>query len=292
MTFQAPATLTAMLTYCRPSDSLSESEFIARFIVQLGAKPDSYGNYWLTVGPSPKVLWSTHIDTVHHKSGRQRLKFDQSGIVSLAKPKVGTCLGADDAAGLWLASEMIRYRVPGIYIFHRDEESGGQGSSFIARSHKPALDGIEFAIALDRKGYDSVITHQFSRCCSDAFAFQLADLLGGKFAPDDTGLFTDTANYTDIVSECTNISVGYFDQHGPKERLDVPFVMALADTLCSVDFSKLQAHRDPDAIDSFWQKDYDGGRYYGYGKGHGFDYGSTNSRFADLVRDHSSVVAH
>lgn len=58
---------------------------------------------------------------------------------------------------------------------------------------------IDIAIALDRRGYNSVITYQTTRGCSESFASELAARLGGYFEPDDTGLFTDTDNYTHLV---------------------------------------------------------------------------------------------
>src|SRR3546814_793550 len=59
-----------------------------------------------------------------------------------------------------------------------------------------------------------------------AFATNLASALnrqnsGFRYAPDDTGVYTDTNEYAGIVPECTNLSVGYQRQHGPRETLDV-----------------------------------------------------------------------
>lgn len=235
-----PQLLQEILSYKRPAGSDAEAAFIERF---LPFEQDAYGNLWHQVGESP-IMWSCHTDTVHHKDGRQHVHLAADGMLRLSKPKRGKCLGADDGAGIWLMLEMIAAGVPGLYAFHREEECGGGGSVYAARRHD--FKHIKFAIALDRAGYDSVITHQaHGRCCSDDFANQLSSLLGGVFAPDDTGVFTDTANYTDVIGECTNLSVGYFSQHGPTERLDLAFVMALREKLISVDFLVLEAHREP-----------------------------------------------
>ena len=236
--------LLEMLTYKRAAWSSTEHEFIQRFIEPVADHMDGYGNYMTMIGNDPKILWSSHIDSVHHEGGRQATII-QNGMITLAQKHIKICLGADDAAGMWLMLEMIDKRIPGLYIFHRDEESGGGGSKFIANETPELLNGIDFAIALDRKGYNSVISHQFERCCSDDFANQLSKKLGGKFQPDDTGVFTDTANYTHIIPECTNISVGYFNQHGPLESLDMHFLSRLRDRLISTDFSDLIPKRDP-----------------------------------------------
>lgn len=241
-------TLLDMLTYKRPAGSDTERAFINKFIRPFDPWQDKFGNLIVQIGDDPNILWSSHTDTVHHQDGRQAVRMDGDFIV-LDKPKAGTCLGADCAAGVWLMAEMIRAKVQGVYVFHRDEERGGGGSSWMARNTPNIFEGIEFAIALDRKGYDSVITHQGERTASDAFARSMAAILGGTYSPDDTGLFTDTAHYTELVGECTNLSVGYFDQHGPRERQDLPFIMALRDTLISADFSTLVQERMPGDLD-------------------------------------------
>jgi hypothetical protein len=273
VTFAPPKLLTSILSLQRKGRGQSEREFINKHLLTLDPRPkvDKHGNYWVRVnnkdGSDPNILWSTHTDTVHHKDGTQMLII-HNGIMKLADPKVGICLGADDGAGLYLAIEMIRSGVPGLYIFHRDEESGGKGSQYIKTHHKDKLKNIKFAIALDRKGYSSIITHQFGgTCCSDEFGKQLGSLLGTHWKLDPTGTFTDTANYTGIIPECTNISVGYFDQHGPKETLDVGFLVQLKNKLTTIDFSVLEAHRDPTAKPSYTDFSRRGshkGGYYGY----------------------------
>ena len=126
------------------------------------------------------------------------------------------------------------------------------------------LDGIKYAIALDRKGTRDVITHQgMMRCCSNEFASSLVDAIGMKYKPDDTGSFTDTDNYTDLVGECTNLSVGYEHAHTSKETLDAGFLMRLRQRLVALDYSKLTEKRkkgeeDPDyhnQWDNWYYKD-------------------------------------
>ena len=43
--------------------------------------------------------------------------------------------------------EMILAGIPGLYVFHRNEESGGAGSDWIARETPWELHGIKAAIA-------------------------------------------------------------------------------------------------------------------------------------------------
>lgn len=243
----------------RAAWSKTERRFIKTYIDDLpGVTVDHYGNRRVTVGgaKAPAILWSSHTDSVHHHGGVQSIIRDGDMIRLDKNEKQSNCLGADDGTGVWLMRNMILRGVPGHYIFHRDEESGGQGSSWVAKHDKKYLEQFQCAIALDRKGYHSVITHQGSRCASDAFAVSLASQLGGKFEPDSTGVFTDTANYTSIIPECTNLSVGYGGQHCTNEAQNVPFAIDLLNTLCELDVNALTIQRDPDVVeydDPWWR---------------------------------------
>lgn len=277
-TLQGRALLLDMMTHRRPHGSKSEKAFSRQYLDPLGCRADGFGNRILRIGTAP-VMWSSHVDTVHRAGGTQLLRV-QDGTVSLHRGSKSSgsksnCLGADDTAGIWLMVEMIRRGVEGLYVFHRGEEVGGLGSSFIADKTPELLRGIDFAIALDRKGYDSVITHQGGRCCSDKFAGELSRQLGMGFKPDDTGLFTDTANYTGLVSECTNLSVGYHMQHGPREWQDITFLEELLEALCTLDVSALPVCRDPGEPDDDWW----------------LDYGSDSDTLVSLVEDHPEVAA-
>lgn len=239
-----------MLNYCRPHLSRTESKFINRYIRPVGISFDKKGNIYKRVGTAP-VLWSCHVDTVHRRSGFQKVVYwpaKDSGDVFFgvdAKQK-SSCLGADDTCGVWLMLEMIRRQVPGLYIFHRGEECGGLGSKWIASENKGALDGIRFAIAFDRRSTGSIITYQRStRCCSDEFAESLAEQLGMGHKCDETGAFTDTASYVDLVAECTNISAGYYDAHCSTEHTNVDYLFKLRDAICKVDIAKLVEKRKP-----------------------------------------------
>lgn len=184
------------------------------------------------IGDAP-VMWSSHTDTVHREDGFVDLEYDKDfGAILVRNQK--SCLGADDGVGIWMMLNMIRANVPGLYVFHRAEEVGGIGSSIIAAEFPELLEGIKYAIAFDRKGDSSIITHQGARCCSDEFARTFAAKMynqGIDMILDDSGVFTDTANYTHLIPECTNISCGYYDQHSGNEMLDVEFANRLLDAI-------------------------------------------------------------
>lgn len=303
--------LLKMLTTRRPAGSAAERAFIRAYIRPLGATPDAAGNYSLRIGNAP-VLWSCHTDTVHSKGGTQAIQ-KVGRYIHLAANSKSDCLGADDTAGVWLMREMIRSNVPGLYIFHRAEEKGCIGSRWIAKHRKKSLEGIKYAIALDRKGKQDVITHQLSRSCSDAFAKSAAAQLGMGFKPSPHGVFTDTASYTDLIGECTNLSVGYEGAHHASEMLDANFLDRLREKLINLDVTKLVFSRQPGEVDSYdWVNEYyrkmdekygKGRRgYYGQPYGHEVDDGGVidfprnsvvNSTLPleRLIADHADVIA-
>lgn len=244
-------TLCAMLSYRRPHGSDTEQDFIRKFILPIGVAKDPFGNLYKIVGEGePNVLWSSHTDSVHHSGGRQRVKISHPGnVIKLDKTVKSSCLGADCAAGVWVMLEMIAAEVPGLYVFHYGEEVGCLGSGDIARNAPAFLDGIQAAIAFDRKGKTSIVTHQCStRTCSDAFARSLMPQLPAGFVPDPGGIYTDTNEYRRIVPECTNLSVGYENAHSENETLDANFLIALRDKMVAFDASKMVIERDPKAF--------------------------------------------
>lgn len=210
---------------------------------------DAKGNIHVRLGRNPTVMHSAHLDTVHN--GRipdlyQKIQINtKTGIVSM--PFGATqCLGADDGAGLYILYELIRHGRPGLYVMHVGEERGGIGSHWLADHYPETFEGITHCFAYDRKGTRSVITHQAGgRCCSDNLADIFSQATGLPFEKDPTGSFTDSACYTHLIPECTNISVGYYDQHTPRERQDTNFLDKLTRALVKADLNGLPVYRQP-----------------------------------------------
>lgn len=266
------ARLHEMLRWKRPHNSGTERWWVNKFIVEPYkawplTDPVNDKEVWAWVvtverpeGGLPKVMFSSHTDTVHQREGKQRLVYNIA--TSEYHKNDGEPLGADDGAGVWLMLEMIDRKVPGVYVFHRGEERGGIGSSGIADEYGTFLEVFDAAIAFDRKATYSVITWQgMGRCASDEFALALAEGLNNAnddfmYDADDSGIFTDTANYTDIIPECSNVSVGYYDEHTPRERLHLPHLFALRDALTKVNWEALPIKRDPSKPET-WGSQYD-----------------------------------
>lgn len=261
-----------MLRYRRQHKSRTESKFINRFLRPIGVETDEVGNLWKIVGDKPTILWSAHTDSVHRQEGKQKLIVDISKqIVRLSGfERQSNCLGADNAAGVWMLLEMIKAGVPGLYVFHRGEECGGVGSKHFAKNTE-LLSTIQAAIAFDRRRKHSIITHQWGgRCCSDTFGRSLAAVLDLGHTLDSGGLFTDTANYTHIVPECTNVSVGFEGEHSSLEILDLGYLAQLRDAVLHADWSQLAIERTPSEEFEWDDASYGIGyeRFGGYGQHH------------------------
>tara|TARA_R110002051_G_scaffold323259_1_gene416281 strand:+ start:247 stop:1548 length:1302 start_codon:yes stop_codon:yes gene_type:complete len=259
----------------RPAGAIEETEWVNTYLYtpemqKMGMYKDGFaymgevgeGNCIIEVGEGSRTLFSSHTDTVHRTGGPQNVMIDleESKLITDS----GQCLGADDGTGIWLMLELIKAGVPGLYIFHRAEEVGGQGSAFIANHHADLLQNYDRAIAFDRKDDWSIITHQGgSRCCSDVFGKDLAEKLDMGHRLDTGGSFTDTANYDGIIPECTNLSVGCHNCHSGRENQEIPYLLEFRDALINVDWENLVTVRDPTIPDySYGGSSGFGGSYY------------------------------
>ena len=194
---------------------------------------DAAGNLHIDTrtSSSHRTLFTAHVDTVHRDQGPNKIRKTDTHWHADGAP-----LGADDGAGCAMLMHLLHAGVDAYYLFTQGEECGGIGAKWVADNQRELLSEFDRAIAFDRRGIDSVITHQgYGRCCSDAFAGALSDALNVDerlmYLPDNTGVYTDTAEFVDIIPECTNISVGYASEHSANESLDIHHYMALADRL-------------------------------------------------------------
>jgi hypothetical protein len=76
------------------------------------------------------------------------------------------------------------------------------------------------------------------------------------YLPDNSGVYTDTAEFIDIIPECTNLSVGYYSEHSDKECLDIIHFQALADRVAKIDWDTLPTDRDPTEVDAWGMRDW------------------------------------
>ena len=229
---------------------------------------DEAGNLHIDTRVSPlnTTLFTAHVDTVHRVEGPNKIAKDATHWRASGAP-----LGADDGAGCAMLMHLMTAGIPAYYLFTQGEECGGIGAKFVGKDVE-LLKQFDRAIAFDRRGIDSVITHQgFSRTASDAFAEALADQLNAAhpdmmYLPDDTGVYTDTAEFTDVIPECTNISVGYDHEHSANESLNIHHFVALSKAVLRVQWDSLPTDRDPTKIEhKDWKTDYAYGAWGAWG---------------------------
>lgn len=251
--------MTEILRYRRADGSRSHRKFCEQILEPVFGQPDEHGNYILAVGDNPRVCFTAHSDTCHWNyagdeiEGTQQLDVDGNNAIRLSfhEYNVGksTCLGADDGAGIWLILGMIRAGIEGYYAIFASEEVGGVGSYRLKQDGPEWLMNVDFMLSLDRAGYDSLVTHQGgARGCSDAFGKYFESSLNDNevavldYKCDNTGVFTDSANFTGDFPNVSNLSVGYFFQHTKDEWLDFYFTEGLLDVLISLDWADIAAY--------------------------------------------------
>ena len=226
---------------------MGHEEEVVPFITP-GLTRDQYGNYYTIIGDSD-TAFTCHLDTAsrtkdnvvlvgYKKDGQDFIMTDGTSI-----------LGADDKSGVAVIMYMIANNVPGVYWFFYGEERGGIGSGKVAMDYEsyPFMKKIKKMISFDRRNYYSVITSQMGlECCSNDFAQSLCGELnksGLKLNLDPTGVFTDSANFIDIIPECTNVSVGYFNEHTHDELQNITYLERLAKACVAADWGKLTVKR-------------------------------------------------
>ena len=156
-------------------------------------------------------------------------------------------LGADNGAGVALLAHMIEAEVPGLYVFHPDEEQGCRGSEkFVAQTLRHLALSPKRCIAFDRSGTsDAVVRIGGRRLCTDSFVEKLIHQLDLNLIPTAEGRATDVLNYAECVPECVNLSSGYYAEHTTRETLDLEFWESLATAVLAVDWEKLPTVRHP-----------------------------------------------
>lgn len=268
------------------SPSPHDIQWFKEFLIANNLLNDMYeqeGNFIQWVGEDERTfqtLFVGHFDTADFGQPRKISRKYANGIV---RTDGTTVLGADDKAGVAIMLAMIEAKVPGTYMFVHGEERGRKGSTVMAK--QGWADGYKRAIQFDRYGTDSIITHQMGeQSCSMEFAEELSLMLGTVhpqlvLMPDDGGVYTDTYSFHSIIPECTNISVGYYNQHTNRERQDLVFLAALADACIQIPWEKLPTVQNPDNRESMYSK-YRNYNMSGYG-----DYGGTYSDYLDYEAD-------
>jgi len=220
---------------------------------------DEVGNWYLEIGKS-ETMFCCHLDTAAHK--KEKVIHDifrtTAGDVGIGTTG-NTILGADDKAGVVLLMKLIENNIPGLYYFFVGEEVGRVGSGGIYKKNEEKFKKYKRCIAFDRRDYGSIITRQMGRiCCSNEFTDALIEQFNKvsklKFENDPTGIYTDSATFMDTIPECTNLSVGYFNEHSVEEVINMTYLIKLADAIVQIKWEELPTIRKAEAPVYNYQK--------------------------------------
>jgi len=236
-----------LTTRTYPNGTEDELFYILNKDLKVKLNKDEFGNFFLKIGESD-VMFTSHLDTVTYDIEKVIHVFEKN----IIKTNGDSILGADDKAGVVIMLYMIENEIPGLYYFFVGEEVGCIGSKKL--SEKIKSENINYninkVISFDRRGTTSIITFQGSkRCCSEKFAEELSNQLNlvessFSYKNDPTGIYTDSAKFIDIYSECTNISVGYISEHTHNESQDIKHLEKLAKACLTVKWNELPVERD------------------------------------------------
>lgn len=252
-----PRVLAELLKLRRPYGGVGEKlaqNIVMREVMGHGHKivKDTHGNIEVQVGDPGGCVFTAHLDTVHREDGEQVLFIisETGEIVADGVDGKASVLGADDASGVYLLLEMIAANRPGMYLFFVGEECGGIGSSAYVKDH-PTF-SANMVVSFDRRGTKDIITHQGGYCtASNKFATALGDAMNRlnpefEYAPCAGGLYTDSREFAELVPECTNIAVGYYNEHTVRESQDLEHLLALRSVVVSIDWQSLPIDRVPE----------------------------------------------
>lgn len=195
---------------------------------------DKPGNLWIdTRTPDSHTMFMAHLDTVERKPGLKKIYLDK-GIVHTDGKAV---LGADDGAGIAILAALLEAKVPALYLFSQNEEAGGTGGAYAALNGD--VTGIERCIAYDRKGTKEICGEQ---CVGVLASREFVDALSAGLGLGHVwgqGTYTDNSEFQGQIPEIVNISVGYENNHGPRETLDWVYWQRLRDAVIAMDWESL-----------------------------------------------------
>ncbi|WP_086254424.1 hypothetical protein [Campylobacter vicugnae] len=163
-------------------------------------------------------LICSHLDTINdQRKAKETPKISdiniQGDYISLTNNSPCSCLGGDDRCGVYIALELIKARLPYAFGFFYDEEIGGIGSKYMLQY---LTDNITAFIGLDRRGADQAAIYGYDNS-------ELMALFERRGYFKVKGSFTDASNLAGMYSKgvaCINLSVGYYNEHTPKETIN------------------------------------------------------------------------
>lgn len=200
-----------------------------------GFVEDGLGN-WYKAGTIP-VLLTAHLDTAHNAPGPTPYKRTGPYVQSTGDGP----LGADDKAGVALILYLSQQQLPVSMALFAGEEVGMVGSQKAAQAYSRnrwVLQDLTAVVSLDRKGTTDVVVSQMGYpCAMYAFAQELIAQLPLEITAE--GIYTDSYAFVDFVPNATNLSVGYYNAHTPKEAQDLHFLDKMGEALLWANWERI-----------------------------------------------------
>lgn len=190
----------------------------------------------------PVPLLCCHLDTIN-TAGTERVLsrsdiYIKDSIIKLHNKSTARCLGGDDRCGVWIMLNLIYNMKCGVlgrdyaYGFFMDEEVGGLGSKEWGELGEKLGEKFSCLIGLDRRGGNDCALYDYD----SPKLIEVCRQHGYKTA---YGSFTDASMLASLLDlPCVNLSVGYYNEHTPKEYINFTETRNTYRTLGSSKFIK------------------------------------------------------
>ena len=166
-------------------------------------------DYIVAVGDIPVAL-TAHLDTVF-KTPPEDIYYDRVKNVMWSPDG----LGADDRAGVYAITNIVKSGLRPTIVLTTDEELGCLGASKLVQSMPNAPTDLKYIIELDRRGSDDCV---FYSCNNPEFDEYV----------ESFGFVTNFGSFSDISTICpawgmagVNLSIGYYNEHSVSETLHI-----------------------------------------------------------------------
>src|SRR5574344_14074 len=205
---------------------------------------DMFGNYYKIICNNPNYMFCCHLDTYGNKGDKIKKTYYNIRGDMFISTDGNTILGADDKAGVSILISMIENGIEGVYYFFVGEEKGCIGSYNVSLFYDLInhLKPVCYCISFDKDDTTSVVTTQLGKsCCSDMFANSLMDAFSNYniYLEKDDGICCDSAMFMNHIPECTNISVGYFNNHTNNEYQNMTYLNKLNNACLNIDWKEV-----------------------------------------------------
>jgi hypothetical protein len=179
-------------------------------------------DYIIAIGDIPVALVA-HMDTVFEHPPTD-IYYDTKKNIMISPQG----LGADDRAGVFAITQILKKKFKPTIIFTTDEEKGATGALKLTVDYPAAPTNLNYIIQLDRRGEKDCV---FYDCDNSDFE---------KYV-NSFGFETNWGSFSDISVICpawgiagVNLSIGYFHEHTKQEILCIDYTLNTIDRVIAM----------------------------------------------------------